>query len=66
MEMDDVEFIQYIDDMIAVLQDGKELLNRPESIAAVAILNEVLTFNLLIYLSLTKELECGYLLSEFI
>jgi hypothetical protein len=45
MEMDDVEFIQYIDDMIAVLEDGKELLNRPESIAAVAMLNEVLTFN---------------------
>jgi hypothetical protein len=45
MEMDDIEFIQYIDNMIAVLEDGKELLNRPESIAAVAMLNEVLTFN---------------------
>ncbi|XP_060597506.1 uncharacterized protein LOC132751360 [Ruditapes philippinarum] len=48
MEMDDIEFIQYIDDMIAVLEDGKELLNRPESITAVEMLHEVLTFNLFV------------------
>ena len=41
MEMEDTKADRYIDVMIAVLQDSKELVNRPEAQAAVQKLQEV-------------------------
>ena len=41
MEMEDTKADRYIDVMIAVLQDSKELVNRPEAQAAVQKLLEV-------------------------
>ncbi|XP_053408759.1 uncharacterized protein LOC123561885 isoform X3 [Mercenaria mercenaria] len=41
MEMEDIEVDEYIDNMIAVLEDGKELINRQESQDAVIKLKEL-------------------------
>jgi hypothetical protein len=47
MELEDNTADGYIDDMIAVLQDPKELCLRPESVNAVRKLTEVSDYSIL-------------------
>ena len=41
MELEESESNQYIDDMISILQDGKELVNNPDAQEAVKKLQAV-------------------------